>query len=165
MAELLWTIGHSTHTQLQLVQLLKQNNINLLIDVRTIPRSGKNPQFNKDTLSEDLPQQHGIKYIWLGKELGGLRRRNKELHVNDGWENLSFRGACLGLNSIMHAWPLASRDSCPASSSTGSVGLKLLHVGLTSVCTRTALKASPAAHFQAMRTTCRPRPSKMASSN
>lgn len=104
MAEQLWTIGHSTHTQLQLMDLLQQHNMQVLVDVRTIPRSTKNPQFNKDTLSEVLPQQHGIKYVWMGKELGGLRKRNKDMHCNDGWENFSFRGALRWMHrDSMHA--------------------------------------------------------------
>ena len=62
------------------------------LQVRTAPRSRTNPQFNRDTLSAELPQRHGCHYEWMGKELGGLRKRNKSLHVNDGWENASFRG-------------------------------------------------------------------------
>eukprot|EP00878_Enallax_costatus_P042529 GHUV01049918.1.p1 GENE.GHUV01049918.1~~GHUV01049918.1.p1 ORF type:complete len:102 (+),score=1.50 GHUV01049918.1:58-363(+) len=96
----LWTIGHSTHTQEQLVELLRHNNIRTLVDVRTIPKSSRNPQFNKDELTEVLPQQYGINYVWMGKELGGLRKRNKELHVNEGWENLSFRGPCSRRRSL-----------------------------------------------------------------
>ncbi len=75
MANTLFTIGHASRPVAELVELLRQNNVSLLVDVRTLPKSGTNPQFNKDTLSLELPSQHGIGYRWLGKELGGLRSR------------------------------------------------------------------------------------------
>lgn len=76
----------------EFADLLKEHNIKLLIDVRTVPRSRTNPQFNKDSLSQDLPTNHDVKYIWMGAELGGLRKMDKTSVLNAGWDNASFRG-------------------------------------------------------------------------
>jgi uncharacterized protein (DUF488 family) len=83
------TIGHSTRSFDELLDLLKTNGIKCLADIRTIPRSRTNPQFNMDTLSEML-EKNGINYVHL-KELGGLRRPKKD-SLNKGWRNDSFRG-------------------------------------------------------------------------
>jgi uncharacterized protein (DUF488 family) len=69
----IWTIGHSTRSLDELVSLLTQNNIRILVDVRHYPGSRKNPQFNRDNLSLELPRSN-IEYRWLGKELGGFRK-------------------------------------------------------------------------------------------
>ena len=84
-----FTVGHSTGTFDQFVRLLKAFSIRRVVDVRTIPRSRHNPQFNRDVLSQAL---HGrrIHYRHL-KALGGLRRPGKD-SVNSGWHNASFRG-------------------------------------------------------------------------
>ena len=66
----LYTIGHSNHTQEKLVQLLVDNGIQTLVDVRTSPYSRYNPQFNKDALEFWLSRSH-ITYIFSGKHLGG----------------------------------------------------------------------------------------------
>jgi uncharacterized protein (DUF488 family) len=87
-----YTVGHSTRPLDELVEMLKQNGVRLLVDVRTAPGSRKNPQFNKDHLSEVLPSQLGLRYLWLGKELGGLRKAVKGSEANAGWDNASFRG-------------------------------------------------------------------------
>jgi uncharacterized protein (DUF488 family) len=67
---ILFTIGHSNHNQEKLVQLLIDNGIQILVDVRTSPYSRYNPQFNKDTLEFWLSRSH-ITYIFSGKHLGG----------------------------------------------------------------------------------------------
>jgi uncharacterized protein (DUF488 family) len=64
-----FTIGHSTHQQQRFIKLLSQHAITALCDVRSMPFSRVNPQFNLDRLKKALPD-HGIKYISLGKELG-----------------------------------------------------------------------------------------------
>jgi hypothetical protein len=91
MAPTMFTIGHSTRTLSELVSVLQEHGVKLLIDVRSIPKSGTNPQFNKEHLAEQLPGL-GLRYMWLGKELGGLRKRNKASELNAGWDNASFRG-------------------------------------------------------------------------
>lgn len=84
-----WTIGHSTRPIGEFTDLLRAHDIALLLDVRTIPRSRYNPQFNIDTLAQSL-REAGLQYRHL-PELGGLRKPNKD-SVNDGWRNASFRG-------------------------------------------------------------------------
>lgn len=89
MPKLIYTIGHSTHPIENFIDLLKSYKIEMLIDVRTIPKSRHNPQFNKETL-ETVLKEFDIQYHHLSK-LGGLRHTTKE-SVNVGWHNLSFRG-------------------------------------------------------------------------
>ena len=85
----LFTVGHSTRSIEQFVELLQSNGVKQLLDIRTIPKSRRNPQFNTDSLARSLIQS-GIDYVHL-KSLGGLRRPHKN-SVNDGWRNASFRG-------------------------------------------------------------------------
>lgn len=85
----IFTIGHSTRSLEELVELLKAQNIQEVVDVRTLPGSKHNPQFNKETLAEFL-KKHKIDYIHM-KSLGGLRKPNKD-SVNTGWKASSFRG-------------------------------------------------------------------------
>ncbi len=85
----IYAIGHSTRSLDDFIALLKAHGITLLADIRTIPRSRTNPQFNLESLSAELPKA-GIAYRHL-KELGGLRRPAKD-STNTGWQNLSFRG-------------------------------------------------------------------------
>ncbi len=69
--------------------MLEAHQIQRVVDIRTIPRSRFNPQFNTDALRNSLSEA-GIEYIWM-KELGGLRHAKKD-SVNTGWKNASFRG-------------------------------------------------------------------------
>jgi uncharacterized protein (DUF488 family) len=83
------TIGHSTRTLNEFVELLKAYHVTLVVDVRTVPRSRHNPQFNKEALPNTL-KAYGVKYIHM-PEIGGLRR-SKADSVNLAWKNSSFRG-------------------------------------------------------------------------
>ncbi|HVW65501.1 MAG TPA: DUF488 domain-containing protein [Nitrosospira sp.] len=83
------TIGHSTHPLEEFLDLLRDNEVKHVLDVRTMPRSRQNPQFNKETLPRSL-QTAGIGYSHL-PGLGGLRHARKD-SFNDGWRNASFRG-------------------------------------------------------------------------
>jgi len=65
----LFTIGHSVHTVEGFVGLLKQHAVNALCDVRSSPYSRYAPQFNRESLKEDV-LKHSISYIYLGAELG-----------------------------------------------------------------------------------------------
>ena len=85
----IWTLGHSTRPIDELIGLLRVHQLRLLVDVRTVPRSRYNPQFNTDTLAQSL-RDDGIQYRHL-PELGGLRKPKKD-SVNEGWRNASFRG-------------------------------------------------------------------------
>ena len=84
-----WTLGHSTRPIDEFIGLLRAHQISLLIDVRTVPRSRYNPQFNTDTLAQSL-RDAGLRYRHLSA-LGGLRKPKKD-SINDGWHNASFRG-------------------------------------------------------------------------
>jgi uncharacterized protein (DUF488 family) len=83
------TIGHSTHPLAEFIQLLQAHSVMRVVDVRTVPRSRHNPQFNRDTLPAAL-QAAGIGYVHM-PGLGGLRHTTKS-SINIGWRNASFRG-------------------------------------------------------------------------
>ncbi|CAI9086298.1 DUF488 domain-containing protein [Methylacidiphilum fumariolicum] len=83
------SIGHGTKSLEELISMLKEANVEALIDVRSIPRSRHNPQFNKETIAEALSKE-SILYIHL-PEAGGLRHPKKD-SPNKGWKNESFRG-------------------------------------------------------------------------
>lgn len=85
----IFTIGHSTHELEEFVAILRAHGIKQLVDIRTIPRSRHNPQFNGEELAQSLPNS-AISYQRL-KELGGLRPTHKD-SINTGWHNESFRG-------------------------------------------------------------------------
>lgn len=84
-----YTVGHSTRSAEEFAALLKTFDVEQLADIRTIPRSRKNPQFESAALRDTL-QQHGIAYVHL-PGLGGLRHPGKD-SVNTAWRNDSFRG-------------------------------------------------------------------------
>jgi uncharacterized protein (DUF488 family) len=84
-----FTIGHSTRPIEDFIALLHGHKIQLLADVRTVPRSRHNPQFNRDTLPDSLRPVH-IDYLHM-PELGGLRHARKD-STNTAWRNASFRG-------------------------------------------------------------------------
>jgi uncharacterized protein (DUF488 family) len=84
-----FTVGHSTRSLEALVGLLQAHNVKRLVDVRTIPRSRRNPQFNKETLPAALRAAR-IKYRHFPK-LGGLRHARAD-SPNKAWRNASFRG-------------------------------------------------------------------------
>jgi uncharacterized protein (DUF488 family) len=86
---IIWTSGHSTRPICEFTDLLLAHQISLLVDVRAVPRSRFNPQFNRDTLAQSL-RNAGLRYRHL-PGLGGLRKPAKN-SVNDGWRNTSFRG-------------------------------------------------------------------------
>jgi uncharacterized protein (DUF488 family) len=86
---LVLTIGHSTRTIDSFIDLLKMNGVTMVIDIRTVPRSRHNPQFNKDVLPGELVKT-GIGYLHI-PGLGGLRRPVPD-SLNVGWRNASFRG-------------------------------------------------------------------------
>jgi uncharacterized protein (DUF488 family) len=89
MSPIIWTIGHSTRPLDEFLALLKAHHIQQLVDVRTIPRSRHNPQFNTEHLSKILNEE-GTGYTHM-PQLGGLRKPKKD-SINTGWRNASFRG-------------------------------------------------------------------------
>ena len=83
------TVGHSTRPLAEFIALLAAHSVTRLIDVRTVPRSRHNPQFNRETLSKKLRSAR-IGYVHLRK-LGGLRHARRDSQ-NMCWRNASFRG-------------------------------------------------------------------------
>jgi len=105
----IFTVGHSTRSIEAFLDLLQAQGVKRVIDVRTIPRSRHNPQFNRETLPQML-RQAGIGYTHL-PELGGLRHARQD-SANMGWRNTSFRGYAdymqtpefeVGLDTLMTA--------------------------------------------------------------
>jgi uncharacterized protein (DUF488 family) len=89
LSPLVMTIGHSTRTIEEFIRLLQAHGATCVVDVRTVPRSQHNPQFNKDSLPASL-KKVGLGYIHM-PGLGGLRRAKSDSN-NMGWRNASFRG-------------------------------------------------------------------------
>jgi uncharacterized protein (DUF488 family) len=84
-----FTVGHSTRTSQEFLSLLRAHGVRLLVDVRTVPRSRHNPQFNQDALRAVLRRARiGYRHM---KGLGGLRHPRKD-SPNGAWRNASFRG-------------------------------------------------------------------------
>jgi uncharacterized protein (DUF488 family) len=83
------TIGHSSRSIEKFIQLLQTHGVQRVVDIRTVPRSRHNPQFNRTALPGSL-KQAGIGYTHTD-ELGGLRHARKD-SPNTGWRNASFRG-------------------------------------------------------------------------
>src|SRR6185369_1003847 len=89
MAPILWTVGHSTRTVGALAELVRAHGVTTIVDVRTVPRSRHNPQWNREGLADALAA-HGLRYVHL-PALGGLRHPRRD-SVNTGLRNEGFRG-------------------------------------------------------------------------
>jgi uncharacterized protein (DUF488 family) len=83
------TVGHSTHPIEEFLALIEAHGVQQIVDIRTIPKSRRNPQFNSDELAESLATR-GIRYAHL-PALGGLRHPRHD-SINTAWRNDSFRG-------------------------------------------------------------------------
>jgi uncharacterized protein (DUF488 family) len=83
------TIGHSNRPLDEFIRLLQAHGVACTVDVRSVPRSSHNPQFNKDTLLKSL-KMAGLSYVHM-PGLGGLRHAKRD-SINIGWRNASFRG-------------------------------------------------------------------------
>lgn len=88
-ARRIWTIGHSTRSADEFLQLLRSNTIDGLADVRTIPRSRRHPHFGREALDARL-KEDGIEYRHFAA-LGGLRKPRHD-SPNGAWRNEAFRG-------------------------------------------------------------------------
>jgi uncharacterized protein (DUF488 family) len=99
-----FTIGHSTRSREEFVDLLRAADVGLVVDIRTIPKSRTNPQFNKDVLPSALaPLQIGYEHL---AALGGRRGKAKDMpsDLNGFWTNDSFHNyADYALSSAFHA--------------------------------------------------------------
>jgi uncharacterized protein (DUF488 family) len=86
----IFTIGHSTKSIPEFVELLRCGPADMVVDIRTVPRSRHNPQYNEDVLAAEL-EPYQISYRRIAP-LGGLRGRSRDIppEVNGFWENQSF---------------------------------------------------------------------------
>jgi uncharacterized protein (DUF488 family) len=84
-----YTIGHSTRAAEEFIQILCAYSIETVADIRTVPRSRRNPQYDQQSLKQLLGENH-FGYVHV-PALGGLRRPRKD-SLNTAWENASFRG-------------------------------------------------------------------------
>lgn len=99
------TVGHSTRSLNEFIDLLRAHSVTKLIDIRSVPRSRHNPQFNRDTFPDAL-NDAGIRYAHVAG-LGGFRRAGPE-SPNRGWRNASFRGYADYMQTAEFAQNLAS---------------------------------------------------------
>jgi uncharacterized protein (DUF488 family) len=114
----IYALGHSTRSLTELVELLHHYGVITLADIRRIPRSGHNPQFNREDLEASLPAQD-IGYVHLAR-LGGLRRGLGMGSPNTAWHNASFRGYADYMQTEEFALGL---DELLALAATGPVAL------------------------------------------
>src|SRR5258707_12404341 len=85
----LYTIGHSTRIQDELIAVLRAHSIQTLVDIRAFPMSRRLPHFNRESLEKSLAAA-GIRYVWMGA-LGGYRKKIREDSPHIGLRNASFR--------------------------------------------------------------------------
>lgn len=85
-----YTVGHSTRPLEELERMLESVGVRTLADIRTLPRSRTNPQFNASRLARAMPKR-GVAYQHVAK-LGGLRHAKRGQNQNSAWRNASFRG-------------------------------------------------------------------------
>jgi uncharacterized protein (DUF488 family) len=87
----LYTIGHSTRSSEEFVELLRQNDIRILVDARSWLSSRRYPHFNRDNMARTL-EENGVRYEWLGEQLGGYRKKGLgEASPNKAWKSQGFR--------------------------------------------------------------------------
>lgn len=86
----IYTVGHSTRPISEFLSMLESCAVKRLVDVRTVPRSRHNPQYNREELTATLEKSH-LSYLYM-PGLGGFRHPKKDSSANLGWRNLSFRG-------------------------------------------------------------------------
>lgn len=85
----IFTIGHSTRTLEELIEVLRAHRIETLVDIRAFPMSRRLPHFNRESMEKTLPG-FGVRYVWM-KELGGRRKNIRDDSPNVALRNISFR--------------------------------------------------------------------------
>lgn len=89
MPETVFTVGHSTRGLEEFAALVAAHGVETIVDIRTVPKSRRNPQYWEDSMRAELPKL-GLAYTRLAG-LGGLRKTSAD-SPNTAWRNLSFRG-------------------------------------------------------------------------
>ena len=85
----LYTIGHSTRTLDELIEILRAHSIQTLVDIRSLPMSRRLPHFNRESLEKTLAEA-GVRYVWM-KELGGRRKKIRDDSPHVALRSPSFR--------------------------------------------------------------------------
>lgn len=80
MSVRIYSLGHSTRTQAELLRILQAWRVHRLVDVRRFPVSRRHPHFTRDAL-ESACVRHAIEYVWMGEALGGFRQGGYETHL------------------------------------------------------------------------------------
>ena len=124
---LVCTIGHSNRPLETFLDLLRSNEITHVLDVRTVPRSRHNPQFNQDALLASLAAMR-IAYTHV-PGLGGLRHARAG-SVNTGWHNLSFRGYAVVAWAHVERCVLMCAEAVPWRCHRSMIGDALLVRGI-----------------------------------
>ena len=93
----IWTIGHSNRSQRIFLEMLKEHEVEVLVDVRRFPTS-KVEHFKREAMEQWLPEQ-GVEYVWLGEELGGYRHGGYKAYMRtrlfeDGIKRLYHQTLC-----------------------------------------------------------------------
>ena len=87
----IYTLGHSNRPWAEFLDLLRTYGIEVVADIRAFPSSRHYPHFSQENLKAAL-EKEGIRYVWLGKELGGYRKKGLgKASPNTAWESLGFR--------------------------------------------------------------------------
>ena len=98
----MFTVGHSNRSLAEFIAVLQQHRIELLVDVRSFPSSRRHPQFNRPDLERELPLV-GVRYLWLGRELGGMREEAREDSPHTALEAGGFRNYADHMGSELFA--------------------------------------------------------------
>ena len=106
MAAQLWMLGHSNRSFLAFVDLLHENHLRRLIDVRSYPASRRHPQFDRLQLERRLPPK-GVEYAWM-PDLGGMRQPVVGLRCNAAWKEPGFRAYADHMQSTVFQESLAA---------------------------------------------------------
>lgn len=99
----IYTLGHSTRSLEELIALLREYGVEVLADIRSFPTSARFPHFDKKVLSRALPEA-GITYRWLGKVLGGYRKKGDPNSPHTALRSPGFRNYADHMASQEFAW-------------------------------------------------------------
>jgi uncharacterized protein (DUF488 family) len=129
---MLYTVGHGTRSLDDLVKVLKDAEINILVDVRSYPASRTNPQFNKSNMETHFSAQMGIEYMHVA-ELGGRRGVTEHAKKHTSLRVAAFRNyaAYMDTDELKHALSDLIFDSCRNRTRCASCAVRLCGGGVT----------------------------------
>lgn len=132
----LYSLGHSTRSTDELVELLRSAGVERLVDIRHFPGSRRNPQHNREALADELPKR-GIDYVWMGETLGGFRKGGYEAWMDtpefarglDDLEKLTLSKTAAIMCAEAVPWKCHRRHVARAMAERGHVTVHLLAPG------------------------------------